>query len=255
MQEDAIMCELLRCFTGDVDYHVDCNPSDGITGMSHELVDMRDMDLENILLSLHDGDADIQAKPPNKKEALRERNRASAQRARDADRMYAQLMLSELTAITETFDIYSAYIGQLKCHAEAAACSREIERLCSAHKTNIQQLQNQETCTSMQTLFGKTTKERNRIHAEKSRYKKLKFLHDITNERDACLVTLNEVIKYTRALESSCSLLNDFDEIGDAFMQVVQVREKIFQRTCTHTEQHETLKSYLSFRVVYRNKF
>jgi hypothetical protein len=255
MQEDAIMCELLQCFTGDVDYNVDCKPSDGITGMSHELMDISDMDLENILLSMYDGEADIEAKPLNKKDALRAKNRASAQRGRDADRMYAQLMLSELTDITETFDIYSAYIGQLKCHTEAAACSREIERLCSAHKTNIQQLQKQETCTSTQTLFDKTTKERNRIHAEKSRYKKLKFLQDIIQERDACLITLKEVMTYTTALESSCSLLNDFDETGHTFMQLVQVRQKLLQRTCTHTQQHESLKSHLSFRVVYRSNF
>lgn len=250
MQEDTNTNALLWCFAGNVDN--DCQHSDGT---SHEFVDICDVDIENILLSMHPCDADKQAKPLNKKDALRARNRASAQRARDADRMYAQLMLVELHDMIETFDLYSAYIGQLKCQVEAAACSRDIELLCSSHKTNIQQLQKHQTCRSMQTLFDMTTKERNRIHADKSRFKKLKFLEDLTNERDACLNTLNEVIKYTRVLESSCSLLNDFEVIGDAFLQLVQVRQKLFQRTCTHTQQHETLKSYLSFRVVYRSNF
>jgi hypothetical protein len=101
-------------------------------------------------------------------------------------------------------------------------------------------------------LFDKTTKERNRIHAEKSRYKKRKFLQDVMDERDACLITLNEVTKYTTTLEGSCSLLNDFNESGDAFMQLVQVRQRLFQRACTHTQQRETLKSILSFRMAHR---
>jgi hypothetical protein len=252
MQEDVHVNELLWCFADNAEYKADCKHSDG---MSHELEDICDINIENILLSMYDGDADTQAKPPNKQDALRAKNKASAQRARDADRMYAQLIVSELNDITETFDIYFAYIDQLKCHVEAAACSRDIKLLCSSHQRNIQQLQKHETCSSVQMLFGKTTKERNRIHAEKSRCRKLKFLQDASHERDACLITLEKVMTYTTALESSCSLLNDFEETGHAFMQLVQVRQKLFQRTCTHTQQHETLKSHLSFRVVYRSNF
>jgi hypothetical protein len=252
MQVDAYVNELLWCFTDNVEYKTDCKHSDG---MSHEMVDMCDIDVENILLSMYDGEPNTQAKPLSKKETMQAKNRACAQRARDADRRFTELMFSELNDITETFDMYSAYIDLLKCHAETVACSRDLELLCLSHKKTIQQLKKHEPCNSMQTLFGMTSKERNRIHAETSRKRKSKLLQDLTHERNACMITLNAVMKYTTALEGSCSVLNNFDETGHAFMELALVRQRLFQRTCTHTQQYETLDSRLSFRMVYASNF
>jgi hypothetical protein len=268
MQEAMDVNEQLLFLYENLQYTVDVSYQDGT---SHEETcdddvekilrsvcdfdeDTCDVDVEEILLSMRNFD-DTATKPEDMKEKYRVKNRESAQRARDADRMFAELLLAELQNITETFETYATYIGQLKCHVEAAECSRGLELQCVMHKTNIQQLQKHEVCHSPPKLVGITTKERNRIHAEKSRCKKNKFLQDITDERDACLVTLNKVIEYTTGLESSCSLLNDFNDTGDAFMQLIQIRQKLFQRTCTHTQQLKTLKSRVSFRVVYRSNF
>ena len=268
MQEDMDVNEQLLLFYENLQCTVDASYQDGTAHEETCDVDVDkillslcdfdektcDVDVEKILLSMCDFD-DTATTPANRKEKCQAKNRACAQRARDADRKFAELLLAELENITETFETYATYIGHLKCHVEAAECSRDVELRCAMHKTNIQKLQKHEVCHSPPKLIGISTKERNRIHAEKSRYKKMKFLQDITDERDACLITLSRVIEYTTGLESSCSLLNDFNDTGDAFMQLIQIRQKLFQRTCTHTQQHKTLKSRVSFRVVYRSNF
>ena len=221
--------------------------------ISHE--DICDADVENILLSMYDFDAGTQTKPANKREMARARNRACAQHARDADRLFTELLFEELSDIAETFDIYATYIGQLKSHATAAECGRDLELRCVTHKRNMEQLQKHEVCISPHTLIGVSAKERNRIHAETSRHRKNKFVEDVIQERDASMITLRDVMKYTATLENSCSILNNFFETGHDLIQLIQVRQRLFQRTCTHTQQHETLKSRLTFRGLYRSSF
>lgn len=249
MQEAMDVNEQLLFLYDNLQYTVDVCYQGGISPE-----ETYNDDVEQILLSMCDFD-DTETKPQNMKDKHRVKNRESAQRARDADRMFVELLLGELQNITETFETYSLYIEQLKCHVETAECNSGLERQCVMHKTKIQQLQTREVSNSPRKLVGITTKERNRIHAEKSRYKKNKFLQDVTDERDACLFTLKQVIEYTTGLENSCSLLNDFNDTGDAFMQLIQIRQNLFQRTCTHTQQRKTLKSRASFRVAYRSNF
>lgn len=236
-------------FCENLQYDVDAISPDGTDAETFSA------HVENILLSMCNIDADKPTKSANTKQNTQARNRMFAQEARDADRMFLELLLVELNDIIDTFESYVTYIGQVKCHAPGAECSRALELRCLAHKENIQRLQTPEVCTSMKTLFGKTNKERNRIHAGKSRCKKRQLLQDVIHERDASLITLKEVMQYTTTLESSCSLLNDFDETGDAFMQLTQARQRLFQLTCTHTQQQKTLKSRLSFRGLYRLNF
>lgn len=250
MQEDMHRNEYVPFFCENTLYTCDVDTTDRT---SH--AETCDVDIEKILLSMYDFDADAQTKPVNRKEAFQARNRACAQQARDADRIFTELLFEELSNITETFEIYATYIGQLKGHVTAAECSRDLELRCATHKRNIERLQKHEVCNSAHTLIGMTTKERNRIHAEQSRYRKNKFLQEMTDERDASLITLGEVMKYTTALESSCSLLTNFDETGHDFMELTLVRQSLFQRTCKHTQQQETLKSRLLYRVVYRSSF
>lgn len=250
MQEDMHRNEDLWFFCENKQYTVGVNCADG---KSHEGI--RDVDVENILLCMFDFDADTQTKPANKKETARSRNRACAQLARDADRLFTELLFEELNNITETFEIYATYIGQLKSYTTAAECGRDLELRCATHKRNMEQLQKHEVCNSPHTLTGISTKERNRIHAETSRDRKSKFVDDVIHERDASLITLRDVMTYTAALEGSCSILNNFDETGHDLLQLILVRQRLFQRTCTHTQQHETLQSRLSFRVVYRSSF
>lgn len=242
--------EYMPFFCEDKQYTCDADTTDAT---SH--AETCNAHIEKILLSMYDFDADTQSKPINKKEAFQARNRACAQQARDADRIFTELLFEELNNITETFELYATYIGQLKGHVAAAECRRDLELRCATHKRNIEQLQKHEVCNSPHTLIGMTTRDRNRIHAEQSRYRKNKFLQEMTDERDASLITLEDVKKYTTALESSCTLLTNFDETGDDFMELALFRQKLFQRACTHTQQQETLKSRLLFRVVYRSSF
>lgn len=249
-------------FCGNEQYTDDVNFTDGkahedTCDVDVEPVVVREaVDVEQILLSMCN--ADTQTNHANRKEIVRAKNRVFAQEARDADRMFIELLLVELSNIAETFEMYATYIAQLKSHATAAECGRELERRCFEHKQNIQKLQ---TCgddssrAQRRSRPTKTRKERNRESAEMSRYRKSKFVDDVMRERDASLITLRDVMKYTATLESSCSLLNDFYETGHDFIQLIQVRQRLFQRTCTHTQQCETLKSRLSFRVMYRSSF
>jgi len=243
MQAMSFFCENLQ-------YAVDANSADRTLPAETDGVHV-----ENILLSMWNIDADKPTKSANTKQNTQARNRVSVKESRDADRMFVELLLVELNDITDTFEGYATYIGQVKCHVPDAECSRDLELRCLAHKENIQKLQTPEVRTSMQTLFGKTRLERNRIHAGTSRRRKSQLIHDVIRERDASLITLQELRQYTTTLESSCSVLNDFDETGDAFMQLAQARQRLFQLSCTHTQQQKTLTSRLSFRQFYRLNF
>jgi len=249
MQKNASTDAELSFFCEDPHYAVDVNCLDETSAGTC------DIDVEKILLSMCKDDADTETASPCKKAKIQASNRACAKQSRDADRMLVELLLVELNRITETFENYASYIGQLKCHAQVAECSRDLDLRCLTHKTKILHLQKPDDSRSMPTLLGKTTKERNRIHAENSRRKKNNYLQDLLIERDASMKTLNEVIKYTTNLESSCTVLIDFYEISQTFMELMQVQQRLFERTCTHTRQQETLKSRLAFREVFRTNF
>jgi len=212
--------------------------------------------MEDILLRMWDGDADAQTKTPSKKDAYRARNRECARQSRASDRVYTELMLAELNNLAETLDMYAAYIGQLQLHGACAAqCTHGLE-LCSTHKVSIALVQQSEVGSAAHTLFGLPTKERNRIHAHTSRCRKSNFLMDIVTERDASLSRLQELLQYTSTLESSCSLLNDFGFCESAtvsvFLNCAEMRQRLLQRTCTHAQQSEHLKSHTAYRTTYR---
>lgn len=215
---------------------------------------------ENIMLSMWD------AKTLSVEDAARARNRACARRSREADRAYIELLLAELNSIAETFEMYATYIGQLQQHGACAADCMHGLGLCLAHTSNIARVQKSEECVDvpslvetpameLPTLVGTPTKERNRIHAQKSRWKKSCFVRDMIEERDASLSTVADLLQYTRTLEGSCSLLNDFSEHVTVFLTLTQVRQRLLQRATTHDQQCEHLKSPLIYREKRRVNF
>ena len=220
--------------------------------------DASDKCTESILLSMFDADD----KSPARKDVLRARNKACAQRARDADKLFIQLLQTELKEILETFELYATYTAHLRMHVscDKEECMRMFEQRHKTHKANIALLlvnssdrqQHNPDC-STETLAAQSLRERNRKHAQKSRRKKSQYMNDLTKERDECFVTLEQIVKYTSALESSCSFLNDFNEYVSA--NLMEIRQKLFDRTCAHQDKYPQLESYLVFRVKHRVNF
>jgi hypothetical protein len=205
--------------------------------------------VENILLSIFYADESM-----TMKEKRRDKNRISAQEGRDADKLYTEKMLVELGELVETFGLYSTYIAELKgrgiCGPEST-----FEQRSSTHKTNLTILHARENDNCSEALSAKSTKERNRIHAQKSRRKKLKFWQAIEKEREESLLTLTEAIESTTALEISFSFLNDFRGNAQHFSKLMEIRQRLFDRSCAHQDKYKELKSRLEFRATYRVHF
>lgn len=205
--------------------------------------------IECILLSMWDAD-DEKNTHISYQQKRRVQNRECAKRSREADRQYIQLLLAELTDILKTVEMYVAYMGLLKLHG-ACATDAQCDLKCNP---SIAQVSNNEILTSAEPCFGISMKERNRVHAKRSRHKKSQFLVDILKERDVSLSTLADVSAHAVTLEMSCAVLNDFNDIGDAFMQLTEMRQGLIRRKHKHTENYELLKSQLEYRVI-RRKF
>jgi len=221
--------------------------------------DVTQKSTESILLSMFDADDS----GPARKDVLRVRNKACAQRARDADKRFIQLLQAELKEILETFELYATYTASLRMHV---SCDKEegthmFEQRHMAHKANIKLLlvngssdpQQRNPDCSTETLAAESIRDRNRKHAQKSRHKKSQYMNDLTKERDECFVTLEQIVKYTSALESSCSFLSDFNEYVSS--NLMEIRQKLFDRTCIHQDKYPQLQSYLTFRGTYRVNF
>jgi hypothetical protein len=103
--------------------------------------------------------------------------------------------------------------------------------------------------------MGMPTKERNRIHARSSRQRKQQFVQDLTKQRDESWSTIQDVMRYTTALESTCSVLHDFDETGYILLQLTETRQSLLMRTAAHQRKYDELQSRLSYRAMCREKF
>jgi len=214
--------------------------------------------LESILLSMCD--VDESNKKPKYEDKRRTKNRACAQESRAADRQYTHLLVIELEDVLKTFEMYATYIDLLKLHG---ACSAPdvtycFEKCSSARRTNVAEVLSRESTTSPENLAANSTKariERNRIHAQASRNRKNRFILDLTKERDVCLSTLTGVSAHTDILEMSCAVLSDFNDSGDAFMKLTQMRQGLLQRTRMHNENYVRLKSKAVYRVAFRIDF
>jgi len=211
--------------------------------------------VEDILLSIFDADED--SIKLIKQDISRAKNRACAQQARDADKLFIELLLLELKEALKTLDLYAVYVAKLKMHA-----SRRVEGLhdfqhrFSKHKLNVAMLTTDECDEKIETIQTEPTesiKQRNRRHAQKSRMKKNKFIENLIKERDEFVLTLEAVENYTTELESSCSFLNDLSKKMNA--NLMEMRQTLFDRTCVHREKVQQLKSRIAFRVAYRVNF
>jgi hypothetical protein len=207
--------------------------------------------VESILLSIFD--ADETSVVLLKKDIYRVKNRISAQKTRDADKLFTELMLLELKEALETFGQYTAYTAKLRMHASSSVEGlHKFEQRFSTHIANVALLHAYEFKENVEIQTKETVKERNRRHAQKSRNKRNKLIQDLTKERDEIVLTLEEVVKYTSALESSCSFLELSEKINAKLMKM---RQELFDRTCAHQEKHRQLKSHATFRVAYRVNF
>jgi hypothetical protein len=232
-----------------VDEHDPCAQLHGWAGDAGQEPEQGEGDTQDIMLSMWD------AKPLNKRDSMRARNRACARRSREADRTYMELLLAELNSLAETFAMYATYIAQLQqLGACAADCTHGLG-LCLAHTTNIARVQKGDAVAATPTLVGTPAKERNRIHAQKSRWRKSCFMRDMLEERDASLSTVADLLQSTRTLEGSCSLLNDFSEHVPVFLTLTEVRQRLLQRASTHAQECENLKSPLIYREMHRVHF
>jgi hypothetical protein len=206
--------------------------------------------VEGVLLSMFYSDDSM-----NFKERRRDRNRKCAQEARAADRLYTELMFVELGELVETLGVYCTYIAALE---RRSICGRagNFEQRSSTHKTNLALLQASESDNCTAATFSATSiKERNRIHARKSRQKKSQFWQKIDKERDASLLTLKDAVEYTTALESACSFLHDFNDPVCDFAKLMEIRQRLFDRTCAHHDKCKEMSSRLAFRATYRDNF
>lgn len=202
--------------------------------------------VEDILLSMFYADASMTVK-----ERKRDQNKRCAQEGREADKLYTERMLVELGELVETFRLYSTYITELKGRGICGPQSTFDQRS-SSHKTTLALLQASDSANCSEALSAKSTKERNRIHAHKSRQKKCQFLQKIEKERDASLLTLKEAVEYTSALESSCSFLSDFNDAVQDLSRAMEIRQRLFDRTCAHQDKYKDFNSRLHFRATYR---
>jgi hypothetical protein len=212
--------------------------------------------VHNLLLSMWDADAPEAGDAPSAKTDRKTKNRLSAQQARLLDKQYASLMLTELEGLTDTFEMYAAYITQLKAHAVHAVDSMQrLEQMHAQNKTKIAMLQQRETVTSPPTLMGMPTKDRNRIHARTSRQRKQQFVEDLIKQRDESWSTLQDVMQYTTALESACRVLHDFDDTGYILLQLTETRQSLLMRSGAYERKYEELKSRAEYRALQREKF
>ena len=202
--------------------------------------------VEDILLSMFYADESMTTK-----ERKRDKNKRCSQQGREADKLYTEQMLVELDALVETFGVYSTYIAALKGHGICGPQST-FEQRSLTHKTNLAFLHASDNDNCSEAVTAKSTKERNRIHAQKSRRKKCQFWQKIEKERDESLLTLTEAVEYTTALESSCSFLSDFNDAVSDFSKLMEIRQRLFDRTCAHQDKYKELNSRLAFRTTYR---
>jgi hypothetical protein len=223
----------------------------------HEMQEsLQDDFVHNLLLSMWDADAlQPRIEEPIAKTDRRTKNRLSAQQARATDKEYVNLMLAELESLTETFDMYAAYIKQLTAHtADAVDSMLRLEQMHAQNKIKIAILQEIE-CSAVPTLMGMPTKERNRIHARTSRQRKQQLVQDLMKQRDDSWSTMQDVMQHTTVLESACSVLHDFDDTGCVFLQLTETRQTLLMRTSAHKKKREELETRLSFRAMHREKF
>jgi hypothetical protein len=232
---------------GDSTAIVDCHELQ--EALHHEFV-------HNLLLNMWDADAPEPGDEPRAKTDRKSQNRLSAQRARSAEKEYVKLLLVELENLTETFELYKAYIAQLKVHAADAVDSMvRLEQMHEQNKLKITMLQQSDTVSSPPTLMGMPTKERNRIHARTSRQRKQRFVEDLIRQRDESWSTLQDVTEYTTVLEGACSVLHDFDDTGYILLQLTETRQRLLMRVGAHKQKYEDLKSRSSHRAMHREKF
>jgi hypothetical protein len=211
--------------------------------------------IECILLSMCGVDYELNRRA-SYQQKRRLQNRACAKQSREADRQYIPLVLADINDILKTVEMYVTYVELLKLHGACAElhgdCSEQCYVTC---KSNVAQVQKNEILKSLEPSLGNSTKERNREHAKQSRHRKNQFLLDILKERDVSRSTLADVSAHAATLEVSCAVLNDFNDSGDTFMQLTEIRQGLFHRTRTHTENYERLKSRLAYRAVHRLNF
>ena len=223
-------------------------------GMLHCEVDKS---TESILLCMFDADDRI----AEQKDTSRARNRKSAQLSRDSDKLFIHLLQAELKEILGTFEMYATYTGNLTMHVPFDKEGMHLfEKRHKAHKKNVALLQDDVSPSDAQLQTGacaepvaESRQARNRQTAQKSRQKRARYIRDLTNERDEIFVTLEQIVKYTTALESSCSFLDVLNEYVSAHL--MEVRQKLFDSTCAHQDKYRELKSHLTYRGTYRANF
>ena len=223
----------------------------------HELEQaLHDGCVQNLLLSMWDTDShEPHTEKPVAKADRRTQNRLSARESRAADKEFVHLIVTELEALTETFEKYAAYIRQLKVHAsnevDSIVC---LEKMHAQNQVNIAKLQ-ESPVPDAPTLMGMSTKERNRIHARKSRQRKQQLVDDLIKQRDASWSTMQEVMQYTTALEGRCSVMHDFDDTGFILIKLTETRQMLLMRTAAHKQKCEELQCISSYRKMRREKF
>jgi hypothetical protein len=212
-----------------------------------------DKSTESILLCMFDADDIIAAQ----KDTSKARNRRSAQQARDADKLFMQLLQAELQQIIGTFELYATYTRTLTMHV---AFDKEGMHLFAkrhaTHKQNVALLEASSDVSPTDVKVeppAESRQARNRQTAQKSRQKRARYIRDLTKERDEIFVTLEEIVKYTTALESSCSFLDVLNEYVSA--PLMEIRQKLFDRTCAHQDKYRELKSHLTYRGTFRANF
>ena len=224
----------------------------------HELQQAIHDDLvHNFMLGMWDAHApEPRIDKPSAKMDRKTKNRLSAQRARSADKEYVKLMLAELDILTETFELYVGYITQLKVHATKAVDSMAVlEDAHAQNKVQIAMLQPIDVANALPTLVGVPSRDRNRIHAQKSRARKQEYMQELIKQRDDSWSTLQGVMQYTAALESTCSVLHDFDDTGCILLQLTETRQRLLMRTGAHKRKYEELQSHLTYRAIYLETF
>lgn len=212
--------------------------------------------LQSLLLSLWDVDEsepriDQKSTPVDR----RTRNRVLAQQARSADKEYVKFMLTELHTFTETFEMYADYITELKVDATGAVSGTlSVEQICVQNRSKVKILQDSDKFNAAEPRPEIPRKQRNRIHAQNSRKRKQDFMQDLTKQRDESWSTMQDVMQYTTALESDCSVLNDFDDTGAMLLQLTETRQRLLMRTSAHKQKYEELQCRLSYRAMLREK-
>ena len=164
----------------------------------------------------------------------RVRNKLCAQQSREADRVYIDRMLVELAELSDTIQMYGAYIAQLKQHGACAEQSTDFDQIFVTIQKKQDVILQTDTQNSIPKLLGMSTKERNRIHAQKSRKKKEMYVESLVKQRDDLWSTIREVKQHTTALEACSAVLNHFDETSNCLLGLTQARDVLFKRSCSH---------------------